>query len=89
MVFLFRVGHLFLDDDIDRLNQLLLKSLEGNNFSLPKRNISSASENVWLVYNRQRLLTSELKQLSHFFQQSPLNIDALVFTFTEKRQGML
>ena len=54
----------------------------------PKRNISSASENVWLVYNKQRLLKNDLKQISHVFHQSPLSMDALVFTFTEEGQGM-
>ena len=89
MVIFFRVGQLFLEDDIDRLNQLLLKNLAYNNFSRPNRNISSASENVWLVYYKQRLVTNELKQISHTFQQSPLSMDALVFTFTEERHGTL
>ena len=89
MVLFFRVGKLFLEDDIDRLNQLLLKSLAYNNFLWPRRNTSSHSENVWLVYNKKKLLTNELKQISHIFQQSPLTMNALVFTFTEERHGML
>ena len=89
MVLFFRVGQLFLEDDIDRLNQLLLKSVAYNKSLWPKRNISSASENVWLIHNKQRLLKNDLKQISHIFHQSPLSMDALVFTFTEQGQGML
>ena len=87
-ILFFRVGHLFLEDDINRLNQVLLKSVSYNKSLWPKRNISSASENVWLVYNKQRLLKNDLKQISHVFHQSPLSMDALVFTFTEEGQGM-
>ena len=86
---IFSVGQIFLDDDINRFNQLLSNSQNNGNVLWSTTNNSSVAENVWLVYNKQKLQTNESKPLSHIFRNSPISLDTLVFTFIKERHGML
>ena len=83
------MAHLILDDDINRLNKLLSEDKIHIGIPRTKKNASAITENVWLVYNKERLLSNKTHKLHHLFKTSPLRIDSLVFVFSEDYQGIL
>ena len=85
----FSVGQLFLDDDINRFNQLLSKNQAMGNSTRPKRNVLTSIGNVWLVYIKQMLFSNNSKTLAQLFEQSPLRMDSLVFVFSDGSKGKL
>ena len=85
----FSVGQLFLDDDIQRFNQLLSKHQAMGNITRPERNVLTSFGNIWLVYIKQMLLSNNSKTLAQLFEKSPLRMDSLVFVFSDGTKGRL